>query len=119
MLGVFTEPTTDIGGGLNVGWIDKGDWMAYDNSPVNIPQKGTYTIEFRVASKGGGGVLSFEEAGGLPNYGYVSIGDTGGWQKWVTVKLTTTLEPGIHRFGLKAQQGNFNINKFSITLGAK
>jgi hypothetical protein len=119
MLGVFTEPTTDIGGGLNVGWIDKGDWMAYDNSPVNIPQKGTYTIEFRVASNGGGGVLSFEEAGGLPNYGYVSIGDTGGWQKWVTVKLTTTLEPGIHRFGLKAQQGNFNINKFSITLGAK
>ena len=37
MSGVQTETTSDTGGGLNVGWIDAGDWMAYSNTVVNIP----------------------------------------------------------------------------------
>ena len=35
MNGVQTEGTTDTGGGLNVGYIDTGDWMAYNG--ITIP----------------------------------------------------------------------------------
>lgn len=119
MSGIQTEATGDIGGGLNVGWIDSGDWLSYTNVPVIIPQTGTYTIEFRVASAVGGGVLAFEEAGGTPSYGTVSINSTNGWQMWKTVKMTVPLTAGTHRFGLNAKSGGFNINWFSITQGVK
>ncbi len=33
MNGIQTEPTTDTGGGLNVGWIHVGDWLDYN---VNV-----------------------------------------------------------------------------------
>lgn len=117
MSGVQTEGTSDTGGGLNVGYIDAGDWMSYDNTSVNIPETGTYTVEYRVASATGGGVLSFEEAGGSPSYGTTLIGNTTGWQNWVTVKNTITLTAGTHKFGIKANAGGWNINWFRISKG--
>ena len=62
MSGVQTENTRDVGGGLNVGWIDVNDWMSYQNSPVNIPATGAYRIEYRVASLNGGGGWDDTEA---------------------------------------------------------
>jgi len=117
MSGVQTETTSDIGGGLDVGYIDTGDWMSYTNNSVNIPTSGTYTVEFRVASAVGGGSLSFEEAGGSPSYASLAIPNTGGWQNWTTVKTTVTLNAGTHNFGLKALTGGWNINWFRITPG--
>src|SRR5688572_33235394 len=64
MSGVQTEATSDTGGGLNVGWIDASDWMAYSNTTVSIPTAGAYDVEYRVASLGGGGSIRLEEAGG-------------------------------------------------------
>ncbi|ACS93545.1 glycoside hydrolase family 16 domain protein [Teredinibacter turnerae T7901] len=52
MSGVQTETTSDTGGGENVGWIDNGDWLAYN--AITIPATGDYTLEYRVASPGGG-----------------------------------------------------------------
>ncbi|MFS2082281.1 carbohydrate-binding protein [Telluria sp. Tellsp131] len=46
MSGVVIEPTTDTGGGFNVGHTDNNDWMRY---PVNVPTSGAYTVQFRVA----------------------------------------------------------------------
>lgn len=117
MSGVQTEATTDAGGGLNVGWIDANDWMAYTNNPVAIPATGTYTIQFRVASLSGGGRVQFEEAGGSPVYGSVAIPSTGGWQNWTTVNLTVNLNAGTHNFGLKALAGGWNLNYFKIVQG--
>jgi hypothetical protein len=37
MSGIQTETTTDTGGGLNVGWIDAGDWMSFG---VTVPAAG-------------------------------------------------------------------------------
>lgn len=119
MNGVQKETTTDAGGGQNVGYIDAGDWLSYTNNAVNIPTTGTYTIQFRVASAVGGGVIAFEEAGGNPVYGTVSVGNTGGWQNWTTVKMTVNLTAGSHKFGINAKSGGFNINWFSITQGAQ
>jgi len=119
MSGVQTEGTSDVGGGLNVGYVDAGDWLSYAGTSVSIPETGTYTIEYRVASATGGGVLSFEEAGGSPSYTTVNLPNTGGWQTWTTVKSTITLTAGTHKFGIKANNGGWNINWFSITKGVK
>lgn len=119
MSGVQTEGTADVGSGLNVGYIDAGDWMSYDNTNISIPETGTYTVEFRVASAVGGGSLSLEEAGGAPSYTTLGLPNTGGWQTWTTVKSTITLTAGVHKFGIKANAGGWNINWFSITKGVK
>lgn len=119
MSGIQTEGTSDVGGGLNVGYIDAGDWLSYAGTPITIPETGTYTVEYRVASAVGGGILSFEEAGGSPSYTTVSLPNTGGWQNWTTVKSTITLTAGVHKFGLKANAGGWNINWLSITKGVK
>lgn len=114
MNGVQLENTNDTGGGQNVGWIDANDWMAYSNSPVNIPTTGAYDIEYRVASATGGGNITFEEAGGTPAYGSIALPNTGGWQNWTTVSQRVTLSAGVHRFGIKVNSGGFNLNWFRI-----
>ena len=43
MSGVPTRPTTDAGGGLNVGWLDPGDWMAHT---ITAPTAGTTRCSF-------------------------------------------------------------------------
>ncbi len=118
MSGVQTEQTSDTGGGTNVGWIDTGDWMSYRTSPVTIATAGEYTIEFRLASVGGG-ELRFEEAGGTPTYATVAVPATGGWQNWTSVKKTVTLTAGTHSFGVYATRGGWNLNWFKVTKGTQ
>lgn len=113
MSGVQTEATTDSGGGLNVGYLDAGDWLSYPT--VNIATAGTYTIEYRVASLNGGGNLQLEEAGGSVVYGSVNIPSTGGWQNWVTVKHTVQLPAGQRKFGIAVRNGGYNLNWLRIT----
>jgi hypothetical protein len=114
MSGVQTESTTDTGGGLNVGYIDNGDWMAYSNQVVSIPSTGSYDVQYRVASANGGGSIRLEESGGATNYGTISVPSTGGWQTWSTITQRVTLSAGNHTFGLVAATGGFNINWFKI-----
>jgi endoglucanase len=114
MSGVQTETTSDTGGGLNVGYIDNGDWMAYSNQVVSIPSTGSYDVQYRVASANGGGSIRLEESGGATNYGTISVPSTGGWQTWTTITQRVTLSAGNHTFGLVAATGGFNINWFKI-----
>jgi endoglucanase len=115
MSGVQTETTSDVGGGLDVGWIDSGDWMAYSNQVVSIPSSGSYDVQYRIASAGGGGSIRLEESGGATNYGTISVPSTGGWQTWATITQRVTLSAGNHSFGLVAVTGGFNINWFKIS----
>ena len=50
MSGVQTEGTSDTGGGLNVGFLDPGDWFEYT---INVQTSGTYAVQYRVASQTG------------------------------------------------------------------
>jgi len=111
MSGVATEACTDAGGGLNVGWIDQGDWMVY---PISIPTTGSYTIQYRVASPNSGKTLSSDLSAGTIQLGSVAIPNTGGWQNWTTVTQTVTLNAGSWNFGINAGTGGWNINWFSI-----
>jgi len=113
MAGVQTESTADAGGGLNVGWIDAGDWMAYNN--INFPSSGTYTVEYRVASQNGGGRLSCDLNAGSIQLGAIDVPSTGGWQNWTTITQTVTINAGTYNFGIYAQSGGWNLNWFRIT----
>lgn len=116
MLGVDTEATSDVGGGLNVGWIETGDWMSYTNTGVNLPTTGTYVITFRVSSESAGKEFVFYNVGGSETkICTVAVPNTGGYQAWVTVQKTVTLKAGIHYFKISTTTGGFNVNWFKIT----
>jgi len=113
MAGVQTESTSDVGGGLNVGWIDADDWMAYFN--ITFPTTGSYLIEYRVASLYGGGRLSDDLNAGSIQLGALDVPNTGGWQNWTTISHTVTINAGTYNFGIYSQSGGWNLNWIRIT----
>lgn len=113
MSGVQTEATTDTGGGLNVGYADTGDWMAYYN--VNFPTSGSYVIEYRVASAVSGARISSDLSAGTIQLGAVNVPNTGGWQNWQTITQTVNVNAGTYNFGIYIQSSGVNLNWFRIT----
>lgn len=114
MSGIQTETTSDPdGGNLNVGWVDSGDWLTYND--INIPASGNYSIAYRVASQSGGGTIQLEQAGGGTIYGSINVPSTGGWQTWTTIYQTVYLNAGSQSFGIKATSGGWNLNWWAIT----
>ena len=113
MAGIQTETTTDTDGGLDVGYIDTGDWMAYNN--VNFPASGTYLIEYRVASLSGGGQLSADLNAGSTILGTLNVPSTGGWQNWTTISHTVSVTAGTYNLGVYAQAGGWNLNWIRIS----
>ncbi|MCD9018512.1 beta-1,3-glucanase family protein [Parachryseolinea silvisoli] len=111
MAGVQTEATTDAGGGLNVGWIDAGDWLAYN---ITIPQAGTYRITYRVASPNSNTTLKLEKDAGATQLGTVTVPNTGGWQNWANVSHDVTLPAGTYSVGIATTTGGFNLNYITV-----
>ncbi|MBE9460253.1 carbohydrate-binding protein [Dyadobacter subterraneus] len=105
---VATESTADEGGGLNVGYIDDGDWLDYQ---VQVTTAGVYTFKFRVANSYGNGNLEIQNAAGNV-LGNVLIPQTGGWQTWTTVTARAILPAGNQTIRIFARSGLFNINWF-------
>ena len=87
--GVETEDTEDIGGGLNIGFIDHNDYVEYD---VNVNRAGTYQIQLRLASNTLGGDINLTSDNA--NIANVTVGFTGGWQDWVTITAEAELPAG-------------------------
>jgi chitinase len=110
MNGIQTEACSE--GGLNVGWIDTGDWMTYS---VTIPSAGTYRVVYRVASPNSTRTLRLEKDAGATQLGTVTIPNTGGWQNWTNVAHNVTLPAGTFTIGLATATGGFNLNYFTIT----
>lgn len=109
-MGVQTESCSE--GGLDVGWIDQGDWLAYND--ITFPSSGTYRVEYRVASPSGGALSLDLNAGGIV-LGQMQISATGGWQTWRTVSQTVTVSAGTYSLGVYAVQGGWNLNWLKIT----
>jgi hypothetical protein len=112
MSGIQKENTTDVGGGQNLGYIDPGDWMAYDNVAFNVPAEGRYKVTYRVSSLNGGARLTLKESSNDSALGSVDIPKTGAWQSWIDVTQEITLSAGVHNFKLAVDVGKFNINWF-------
>ncbi|WP_394175970.1 carbohydrate-binding protein [Thalassotalea litorea] len=107
---VQTEETLDENGGLNVGWIDAGDYLEYD---VNIPVTGKYKITYRVASNGGSEGFETSLNGTLVHT--QTVADTGGWQNWSSVTAEVELEAGEQVLRLDFVGGAINVNWIQIT----
>ncbi|WP_457064704.1 cellulase family glycosylhydrolase [Hymenobacter sp. UYAg731] len=115
MSGVQTETTADTGGGLDVGWIDTGDWMVYT---VTVPTAGPYTIQYRVSSPNSTGQIRLEQNSGTKVLGTVAVPNTGGWQNWTTITNTITLAAGQQDIAIGVPAGGYNINWWSFAPAA-
>ena len=100
-------------GGQDMGYISAGNYLVWNN--INIPTSGSYRIDYRVASGGGGGTISADLNAGGVQFGNTSIPGTGGWQTWTTVSKTVNINAGTYNFGIYAQTGGYNINWVRIT----
>ena len=110
MSGVKNETASGDGGGTNVGYIDTGDWMHYNNTEVLIPNTATYKVTYRVASERTGSTIQLYAPASGAIFDNVTVPNTAGWQKWTSVERIVTLPAGKHYFGVKALVGGFNLN---------
>lgn len=111
---VDIQPTTDIGGGFNIGWIDAGEWLDYT---IHIHTAGHYDLSARVASPHSGKAFRVL-VNGTDVTGSVSVPNTGGWQTWQTLtRANVPLAAGTHRLRLLAITNGFNVNWISLQRG--
>lgn len=104
-----TEPTSDIGGGLNVGYIGSGTWFEYD---IAVPNPGQYRLQFRVAVSNATSLKIMRDTTVLST---VNLPPSGGWQKWITVSsapINFTSGNKTIRIQSNASGWNFNWLKF-------
>ncbi|GGN60518.1 hypothetical protein GCM10010112_16840 [Actinoplanes lobatus] len=91
LAGVETQPTEDEGGGDNVGWINRDDYLRFDNFDFGaVPAT---AARIRVASGAGttGRVQIRLDSRTNDPVGELSVSNTGDWQKWRTD--TAVLKP--------------------------
>ena len=114
--GIQTEPTADAGGGLNVGYIDAGDYLDYK---VTSAANAYYSVSFRVASWINGAQLKLQQPVGLEGVATlatVTLPNTGGGQQWQTVTIdNVTLPVGALTLRVLAVTNGFNFNWMSFS----
>jgi beta-glucanase (GH16 family) len=108
---VDIEATADTGGGYDVGWIETGEWLVYNN--LSIPATGSYTVKMRVASPSGA-TASVDLNAGAIVLGDFAIPSTGGWQNWTTVTKTVNLNAGTYNLGVFAKSAGWNFNWIEV-----
>ncbi|MEU6770089.1 glycoside hydrolase family 16 protein [Streptomyces sp. NPDC046759] len=118
--GIATEPTTDTGGGQDVGYIANGDWALYKG--VNFGSTPATQFYARVASGAASGVSGLVEVrldsrSNAP-IGSFAVGNTGGWQSWRTVPANIAAVTGTHDVYLTFSSGQpadfVNVNWFDF-----
>lgn len=119
--GTQTQPTTDIGGGRNVGWIHNGEWLGY--SAIDFGGKGATQFIARVASGAASGIsglvqVALDSPTAKP-VGSFAIANTGGWQSWTTTPANISTITGMHSVYLtfaSGQSADFvNIHWFTFS----
>ncbi|MGW0188419.1 glycoside hydrolase family 16 protein [Streptomyces sp. NPDC003362] len=118
--GVFSESTSDTGGGQNIGAVANGDWTLYKG--VNFGSTAATQFRARVASGAASGVSGLVEVrldsrGNAP-IGSFAVGNTGGWQSWRTVPANISSVTGTHDVYLTFTSGQpadfVNVNWFEF-----
>jgi hypothetical protein len=105
---IAIEPTTDTGGGYDVGWIQPGEWLEWEQVPIQGSQ---VHLQVRVASPNSSSQLHFVIDG--TNYPGMTIPNTSGWQSWATLDSNTTYQfskASLHTVRLVCDTGGFNLN---------
>lgn len=107
--GIETEPSSE--GGMNVGWIENGDYVKVKGVAFG---GGATSFTARVASATSGGRIEvrLDSASG-PVVGTCTVGGTGGWQTWATTTCTVSGATGTRDLYLRFAGGTgnlFNLN---------
>jgi beta-glucosidase len=115
MFGIQTETSTDsgggTGGGINIGYVDVGDWLEYS---IDVQTAGTYAIEYRLASNfGSDGFITLIDGTQIDQQW---VPNTGGWQSWVTKSATVNLQAGSQTLRINATGNLWNMNWIRLTL---
>lgn len=114
MNGIQIETSTDsgggTGGGLNIGYVDPGDWLEYN---IDVATAGTYTIEYRLASLPGS--TGFRVLADGVQIDQQFVPSTGGWQNWITRTDTVNLNAGPQTLRLDAVGREWNLNWIRFT----
>ena len=106
--------TTDTGGGYNIGYTVKSEFLKYT---VNVGTAGTYTLRLRYANVGSGAKVRVSVNGTNVTF---ALQDTGGWQVWGDLSTTIPLSAGTQVLTLWFDERNVqntaagNINYLSI-----
>ncbi|MBN2444080.1 MAG: cellulase family glycosylhydrolase, partial [Spirochaetales bacterium] len=112
--GIFRRDDVDIEfcleGGYNVGWIDKGEWLAYN---VKVEESGNYTIEIRISCMARDPGTFYFEIDNKKITGSIALLFTGGWQSWTTIVVSGVgLEMGDHLLRFVSEGDLYNLNWF-------
>lgn len=114
--GLQLEPTTDTGGGQNIGYTNAGDFLDYR---IHVQSEGEYTIQTRVACMSNAGKLEFQQlnaAQQVLNAAQIDVPVTNGWQTWVTTTpVSINLAAGATTLRVRILQPEFNLNWFEFT----
>jgi hypothetical protein len=107
------EPTTDTGGGWNVGDLTAGETETWDQ----LPMQGTENLSVRVASPDTGSEMRVVIDGVAGPT--ITVPNTGGLQNWQTISAGTfDFKPGTyHTVEIQYLTGGFNINWLQATTG--
>jgi hypothetical protein len=122
MTDVDLAPTSDTGGGVNVGYARAGEWLKYT---VDVAITGIYTLALRYANVGTGARMHVE-VNGVDRTGPLAAQDTGGWQNWRTLSVAgISLSAGTHVLTLRFDAANSqngassNVNYLTFTAGGE
>jgi Domain of unknown function (DUF5010)/DUF5010 C-terminal domain len=111
--GIDIQRTTDSGGGWNVGGIATGEWLQWQQ----VPLQGAVNLQARVASTNGAGQLRFV-VDGKPGP-TVNVPDTGDWQTYQSVAAGgfTFAAGTYHTVRIEILSGDFNLDYWTATAG--
>ncbi|WBB51135.1 family 43 glycosylhydrolase [Verrucosispora sp. WMMA2044] len=114
--GIETEPSSE--GGMNVGWIDNGDYIKVKGVAFGT---GATTFSARVASATSGGRIEVRLDGASgPLVGTCTVAGTGGWQTWTTTSCGVSGATGTRDLYLRFAGGSgslFNVNWWQFAGG--
>ncbi|MER5702802.1 family 43 glycosylhydrolase [Micromonospora sp. NPDC002296] len=107
--GIETEPASE--GGMNVGWIENGDYTKVKGVAFGT---GASSFTARVASATSGGTIEMRlDSPTGARVGACAVPGTSGWQTWQTVSCPVTGASGTHDLYLRFSGGSgylFNVN---------
>ncbi|MCE6988264.1 carbohydrate-binding protein [Dyadobacter sp. CY323] len=110
--GAGTETSEDMGGGMDVGWMNDSSWVDYQ---VNAPTAGFYTFKIRIANGfSDQATLQINSSDGTVLAQKV-LPRTGGMQGWTTVTMFAALPAGNQTLRFYAEKGVFSFNWFEAT----